>query len=88
MHTPSELGAFLKSRRAAVRPEDVGITPQPNRRRVSGLRREELAMLAGVSITHYTRLEQGRANGASASLRGVTATPAKLRSLPEGCGAE
>lgn len=65
MDAPSELGDFLKSRRAALRPEDVGITPHPTRRRVSGLRREELAMLAGVSITHYTRLEQGRALSAS-----------------------
>lgn len=78
MHTPSELGAFLKSRRAAVRPEDVGITPQPNRRRVSGLRREELAMLAGVSITHYTRLEQGRANGASDSVLDAIARTLRL----------
>ncbi|SEF35064.1 Helix-turn-helix domain-containing protein [Amycolatopsis pretoriensis] len=61
----SELGDFLKSRRAALRPEDVGITPHPARRRVSGLRREELATLANVSITHYTRLEQGRAGNAS-----------------------
>ncbi|WP_217551686.1 helix-turn-helix transcriptional regulator [Streptomyces sp. GbtcB6] len=65
MDALSELGSFLKSRRAAVRPEDAGITPHPGRRRVTGLRREELAMLAGVSITHYTRLEQGRGNGAS-----------------------
>ncbi|MFF0794924.1 helix-turn-helix transcriptional regulator [Streptomyces spiralis] len=65
MDAPSELGDFLKLRRAALRPEDVGITPHPTRRRVSGLRREELAMLAGVSITHYTRLEQGRATSAS-----------------------
>ncbi|MFC9425331.1 helix-turn-helix transcriptional regulator [Streptomyces sp. NPDC056987] len=65
MDAPSELGDFLKSRRAALRPEDIGITPHPTRRRVTGLRREELAMLAGVSITHYTRLEQGRAISAS-----------------------
>jgi hypothetical protein len=46
MDAPSELGDFLKSRRAALRPEDVGITPHPTRRRVSGLRREGLAMLS------------------------------------------
>ncbi|MFJ9778596.1 helix-turn-helix transcriptional regulator [Amycolatopsis sp. NPDC101161] len=67
MAAPSELGDFLKSRRAALRPEDVGITPHPARRRVTGLRREELATLANVSITHYTRLEQGRAGNASDS---------------------
>lgn len=68
MAAPSELGDFLRSRRAALRPEEVGITPHPTRRRVTGLRREELAMLAGVSITHYTRLEQGRAINASDSV--------------------
>lgn len=68
MDTSSELGDFLKSRRAALRPEEVGITPHPTRRRVTGLRREELAILANVSITHYTRLEQGRATNVSDSL--------------------
>jgi transcriptional regulator with XRE-family HTH domain len=68
MDNSSELGDFLKSRRAALRPEEVGLTPYPGRRRVSGLRREELAMLANVSITHYTRLEQGRAVGVSEGL--------------------
>ncbi|GGS58159.1 MULTISPECIES: helix-turn-helix transcriptional regulator [Streptomyces] len=65
MDASSELGDFLKSRRAALRPEEVGINPHPSRRRVTGLRREELAMLAGVSITHYTRIEQGRATSVS-----------------------
>ncbi|UUU24176.1 helix-turn-helix transcriptional regulator [Streptomyces sp. DSM 40750] len=68
MNAPSELGDFLRSRRAALRPEEVGITAHPTRRRVAGLRREELAMLAGVSITHYTRLEQGRALSPSDSV--------------------
>ncbi|MEV1081416.1 helix-turn-helix transcriptional regulator [Streptomyces sp. NPDC050211] len=78
MDAPSELGDFLKSRRAALRPEDVGIAPQPSRRRVPGLRREELAMLAGVSITHYTRLEQGRALGASDSVLNAIARTLRL----------
>ena len=55
-----ELGLFLKSRRARVRPEDVGLQAY-GRRRVTGLRREELAQLAGVSVDYYVRLEQGRA---------------------------
>lgn len=55
----SELGAFLKSRRARIRPEDVGLPPGP-RRRTPGLRREELAQLSGVGVTWYTWLEQGR----------------------------
>ncbi|MBB4968248.1 helix-turn-helix transcriptional regulator [Saccharothrix violaceirubra] len=54
-----DLGEFLRSRRARVRPDDVGL-PGGGRRRVPGLRREELALLAGVSVDYYMRLEQGR----------------------------
>ena len=54
-----EFGAYLLSRRAATRPEDVGI-PSGGYRRVQGLRREEVAVLAGVSVDYYARLEQGR----------------------------
>ncbi len=78
MDASSELGDFLKSRRAALRPEEVGLTPHPTRRRVTGLRREELATLAGVSITHYTRLEQGRATGASDGLLEAIARTLRL----------
>src|SRR5690349_10262040 len=53
------LGGFLRARRARLRPEDVGI-PSSGRRRVPGLRREEVAALAGVSTDYYMRLEQGR----------------------------
>ncbi|MER6835104.1 helix-turn-helix transcriptional regulator [Streptomyces cellulosae] len=53
------LGGFLRARRARLRPEDLGL-PSSGRRRVPGLRREEVAMLAGVSTDYYTRLEQGR----------------------------
>ncbi|POM26588.1 hypothetical protein BTM25_09890 [Actinomadura rubteroloni] len=56
----TELGAFLRSRRARLRPDDLGLPGHGGRRRVPGLRREELAMLAGVSVDHYVRLEQGR----------------------------
>lgn len=55
----TELAAFLRSRRERIRPEDVGMPPG-GRRRISGLRREELAVLAGVGVTWYTWLEQGR----------------------------
>jgi len=55
----SELGAFLKSRRARITPGDVGLPPGP-RRRTPGLRREEVAQLSGVGVTWYTWLEQGR----------------------------
>lgn len=53
------LGEYLRLRRAQVRPEDVGLIPGP-RRRVDGLRREELAALAGISADYYLRIEQGR----------------------------
>jgi transcriptional regulator with XRE-family HTH domain len=54
-----ELSEFLRARRAALSPADVGL-PAGRHRRTPGLRREELAMLAGVSVTWYTWLEQGR----------------------------
>jgi transcriptional regulator with XRE-family HTH domain len=54
-----ELAAFLRSRRERLRPADVGL-PEGSRRRTPGLRREELAMIAGVGTTWYTWLEQGR----------------------------
>ncbi|RJL35999.1 helix-turn-helix transcriptional regulator [Bailinhaonella thermotolerans] len=59
MYPSSVLGEFLRSRRARRRPEDVGLGAGVRRRRVAGLRREELASLAGVSVGYYTRLEQG-----------------------------
>ncbi|MGW6878783.1 helix-turn-helix transcriptional regulator [Streptomyces goshikiensis] len=54
-----ELTAFLRSRRERLTPDDVGL-PRTGRRRTPGLRREELALLAGISATWYTYLEQGR----------------------------
>ncbi|CAL9479793.1 hypothetical protein SUDANB121_03027 [Nocardiopsis dassonvillei] len=77
MPAASELGDFLRTRRGSLRPEDVGLTPYGGRRRVPGLRREELCMLAGVSVTHYTRLEQGRA--ARVSREVLTAIARALR---------
>jgi transcriptional regulator with XRE-family HTH domain len=59
------LGDFLRARRQRVRPEDVGLIPGA-RRRVAGLRREELAMLAGISAEYYLRLEVGRDKNPSA----------------------
>ncbi|GAA4619390.1 helix-turn-helix transcriptional regulator [Actinoallomurus liliacearum] len=56
----SDLGEFLRTRRGRVRPEDAGLTPVPTVRRVPGLRREEVAQLAGVSVDYYVRLERGR----------------------------
>ena len=59
------LGAYLKTRRDRVTPADVGLRTYGTARRVPGLRREELAQLAGVSADYYTRLEQGQAGTAS-----------------------
>src|SRR5258705_7499405 len=53
------IGEYLRARRELLRPEDVGL-PDVDRRRVPGLRRAELAMLAGISTEYYVRLEQGR----------------------------
>jgi transcriptional regulator with XRE-family HTH domain len=72
-----ELGHFLKSRRARVRPEDVGVQPF-GRRRVPGLRREELAQLAGVSFDYYVRLEQGRAGHPSEAVLDAIARALRL----------
>ncbi|MGC0415384.1 transcriptional regulator with XRE-family HTH domain [Embleya sp. AB8] len=58
--TGRALGAFLRARRGRVAPEQVGLVAG-GRRRVRGLRREELAQLAGISVDYYVRLEQGRA---------------------------
>ncbi|MEU7578518.1 helix-turn-helix transcriptional regulator [Streptomyces sp. NPDC041068] len=55
-----DLGGFLRARRGRVAPESVGLRTG-NRRRVRGLRREELAQLAGISVDYYVRIEQGRA---------------------------
>ncbi|MBB4932626.1 transcriptional regulator with XRE-family HTH domain [Lipingzhangella halophila] len=65
MGVPGQLGEFLRARRARLRPEDVGLPALRERRRVAGLRREELAQLAGVSVSYYTRLEQGQSVNAS-----------------------
>jgi len=59
------LGTFLKSRRDRIKPADIGLRTYGTARRVPGLRREELAQLAGVSAGYYTRLEQGQVETAS-----------------------
>ncbi|WP_410660845.1 helix-turn-helix domain-containing protein [Amycolatopsis sp. lyj-112] len=68
MTDTAELGDFLKARRAALDPSDLGLPTGFNQRRVAGLRREELAQLAGISVDYYTRLEQGRARNVSDSV--------------------
>jgi transcriptional regulator with XRE-family HTH domain len=65
MDNGNEMRDFLVSRRARITPEQAGLPAYGGNRRVAGLRREEVALLAGVSIDYYTRLERGRAHGAS-----------------------
>lgn len=72
-----ELGKFLKTRRAQLRPEDFGMPPG-SRRKTPGLRREELAMLAGVGVTWYTWLEQGREINASTQVLDALASTLRL----------
>ncbi|HET6860845.1 MAG TPA: helix-turn-helix transcriptional regulator [Streptomyces sp.] len=65
MNEHRRLADFLQARRRQLRPEDVGLRTYGERRRVPGLRREELAMLAGISAPYYSRLEQGQSRNAS-----------------------
>lgn len=74
----AELGEFLRSRRARLRPEDVGLPEYGRHRRVPGLRREELAQLAGVSVAYYTRLEQGHGQNVSADVLDAIARALRL----------
>jgi transcriptional regulator with XRE-family HTH domain len=68
MDNRNEIRDFLTSRRAKITPERAGLPAYGGNRRVTGLRREEVAMLAGVSVDYYTRLERGNAHGASDSV--------------------
>ncbi|MFJ4356134.1 helix-turn-helix transcriptional regulator [Streptomyces massasporeus] len=65
MDRSSEIREFLRTRRARITPEQAGLAPHGGPRRVPGLRREEVAQLAGVSVDYYIRLERGRTQGVS-----------------------
>ena len=73
----AELGTYLRSRRARVRPEDVGL-PHGSRRRVPGLRRDEVAHLAGASVDYYTELERGTGSQPSAQMLAALARALRL----------
>ncbi|WP_030564680.1 helix-turn-helix domain-containing protein [Streptomyces aureocirculatus] len=73
----NELGAFLRARREAVTPTEVGLPSGP-RRRTPGLRRSEVATLAGISVEYLTRLEQGRDRNPSPSVLGSLADVLRL----------
>ncbi|MEV5413089.1 helix-turn-helix transcriptional regulator [Thermopolyspora sp. NPDC052614] len=72
-----QLADFLRRRREAIRPAEVGLAEGP-RRRIAGLRREEVAMLAGISVDYVVRLEQGRSTQPSAQLLGSLARALRL----------
>ena len=72
-----QLADFLRRRREAIRPAEVGIADGP-RRRTAGLRREEVAMLAGMSVDYVVRLEQGRSSQPSTQLLGALARALRL----------
>lgn len=68
MDPRAEIREFLRSRRARITPEQAGLPVYGGNRRVSGLRREEVALLAGVSVDYYVRMERGNLAGASDSV--------------------
>lgn len=78
MDNRREINEFLTSRRARVRPQDSGLPALDDRRRVPGLKREEVALLAGVSVDYYARLERGQLGGVSTSVLDAVADALKL----------
>ncbi len=68
MDLRAEIREFLSTRRARITPEQAGLPAYGGNRRVKGLRREEVAMLAGVSVDYYVRMERGSLGGASESV--------------------
>jgi len=74
----SGLGEFLRNRRERLQPEQVGLPSGPGRRQTPGLRREELAVLAGVSVDYYIRLERGRDTRPSPSVLDALARALRL----------
>lgn len=73
-----EITPFLKARRAALDPAELGLPNGVTRRRVNGLRREEVAQLAGISVDYYTRIEQGRAPAISDAVLDAIARALRL----------
>lgn len=78
MDVPREIRDFLSSRRARLTPEQAGLPAYGGNRRVKGLRREEVAMLAGVSVDYYVRMERGSLAGASETVLDSLASALQL----------
>ncbi len=76
--SPNEIRQFLTSRRARVSPEQAGLGAYGGRRRVSGLRREEVAVLAGISVEYYIQLERGKVRGVSEDVLAAVARALQL----------
>ncbi|HWC82620.1 MAG TPA: helix-turn-helix transcriptional regulator [Pseudonocardiaceae bacterium] len=84
MQQNAELSEFLRSRRARLSPAEIGVATDGGARRVPGLRRAELARLAGVSVDYYTRLEQGRHLNVSDSVLDAVARALQLDEVERG----
>lgn len=78
MDAKDDIREFLVSRRERIRPHDASLPTYGTTRRVKGLRREEVALLAGISVEYYTRLERGNASGASEDVLGGVARALQL----------
>ncbi|WP_456599486.1 helix-turn-helix domain-containing protein [Blastococcus sp. SYSU DS0616] len=76
--TPPPLGDFLRAMRSRLRPQEVGLPASLGHRRVPGLRRQEVAELAGVSLDYYTRIEQGRVGEVSGAVLNALAKALRL----------
>ena len=87
VETKKEIRDFLTSRRARITPEQAGLRSYGSRR-VPGLRREEVAVLAGVSVPYYTRLERGDMNGVSQGVLEALARALELVRTAAECGAD
>jgi transcriptional regulator with XRE-family HTH domain len=77
----TSLRDFLRTRRSRITPEQAGLTPYPGVRRVPGLRREEVAQLAGVSVDYYVRLERGHGENVSSSVLEAVARALQLNNI-------
>jgi transcriptional regulator with XRE-family HTH domain len=80
----NEIRQFLTSRRAKITPEQAGLPTYGSNRRVAGLRREEVALLAGVSVDYYTRLERGNLGGVSEAVLDALAQALQLDEAERG----
>ncbi|MFV0257453.1 MAG: helix-turn-helix domain-containing protein [Acidimicrobiales bacterium] len=81
MDAGNDFGEFLRTRRARLSPEQAGLPHGGKRRRVQGLRREEVALLAGISIDYYIQLERGQATGVSTDVLDAVSNALQLRDL-------